>query len=167
MLQALSQSLLPPHLFRTKIYSLTDADWTDPPTTHKWAYNHATDAGEQVLVTHRQTPELLLDLLPSDPQFLDLVEASIEVPPLRDHSHGGHNKPIQHQGRQIYLDFDYDRRQIIGYTKRGWQFLEALTINSTEQLTAVMNEATIPEDWSDEAIAYAELDFGWLEPVER
>ena len=126
--------------WKTTVYQLDKAVMTDPPKEHAWAFTYGVDAGEQVLVKALEKPKIaknpntgkeIKDLMPSDPDFLELMIGATNQKPPVDWERRGVKANLD--GKEVFLGWDYDDRTITAYEKKGWEFKPVLTINGYKQ----------------------------------
>lgn len=143
--------------FRTKIYRLDKAIMADPPKEHSWAFNYQSDAGEQVLVKALSEPVMLCDMLPTDRQFLELME---DYEPDVDYSKG---EKYLWNGQEVFLYPNYQTKKLeIAKKNEGWSFSVIGSLSSAQEFESWVSQAKLLDSEWTGMIEYFMQDMGWM-----
>lgn len=172
--------------WQTTIYKIEKALMQDPPQEHEWAFTHAVDAGEQVLVKALETPEIMIDpesgvklekIHPQDEVFSNLVMKIFSVKKLVDLKN---TIKASYNNEEVYITWDYKDCSIklMKKSSNSWESIVYLEIRDFR--TWVETQKKLKYDYNDPLVDGLEwfiLDMdqqarkgdlkakNWLQPV--
>lgn len=151
--------------WKTTIYTVSHAVMEDPPEEHVWAYVHSVDAGEQMLVSLIEQPQIIYQGYPDDDGFAVIMsertEKLINFSKIQDLA-------ILLNGETNYLYPDYNTKTInvikpIPGTS-GHDIV--VKLKSSQEFEQFMSNISPPKD-NNNAIFWAFQDFGWLKQLQE
>lgn len=143
--------------WQVKIYQLDHAIMDDAPSSHKWAFNYAHDAGEMILVKPLSQIKTILDKPIDSVEVESLINKSFQHEAPVNFERG--TKAISPTGQMFYLMPNYKNKTIEVAVKDGWKFKIINNIKSIKELIDFEKTNKLQDE--DESISWFIHDMSW------